>query len=131
MDDEILSSMDDELNSLYAESGRPSIAPEYLLRASILRLPHSIRSERRLMIQIDLNILFPWFVGLSLDYAAWEHSTFTVDGTLIEAWASMKSFQEKGSGDGPGGEGGRNPEADFHGETRPDTASAARAAWYL
>lgn len=155
MVNEILKGMDGEFSALYADSGRPSIAPEYLLRASILQILYSIRSERQLMDQIDFNILFRWFVGLSLDASVWDHSTFTknrdrllesdiarlffakvverarrkkflsdehftVDGTLIEAWASMKSFQEKGSFDGRGGgsEGGRNPEIEFRGQKR-------------
>jgi len=155
MVDEILKSLDTELDSIYSVSGRPSIAPEYLLRASVLQILHSVRSERQLMEQIDFNILFRWFVGLSIDVPVWDHSTytknrdrlldssitrlfftkvverarrkkllsdehFTVDGTLIEAWASRKSFQEKDSIDPPGKDsgGGRNTEVDFHGEKR-------------
>jgi transposase len=155
MVNEILSAMDTEFDKLYADGGRPSIAPEYLLRASILQILYSIRSERQLMDQIDFNILFRWFVGLSVDAPVWDHSTFTknrdrllasdiaklffskvverarrkkflsdehftVDGTLIEAWASMKSFQAKDVGnDDSGSSGGsRNPEVDFHGEKR-------------
>lgn len=155
MVDEILKSLDTELDSIYSVSGRPSIAPEYLLRASVLQILYSVRSERQLMEQIDFNILFRWFVGLSIDSPVWDHSTFTknrnrllvssitrlffikvverarkkkflsdehftVDGTLIEAWASMKSFQEKDSIDPAGKDsgGGRNPEVDFHGEKR-------------
>jgi transposase len=155
MVNEILKDMDCEFDAIYATSGRPSIAPEYLLRASILQILYTIRSERQLMEQIDFNILFRWFVGLSLDAPAWDHSTFTknrdrllesevtkvffvkvverarkkkllsdehftVDGTLIEAWASMKSFQEKeSSGSNSGGAGsGKNPDVDFHGQER-------------
>jgi transposase len=155
MVNEILRDMDAEFDKLYADSGRPSIAPEYLFRASILQILYSIRSERQLMDQIDFNILFRWFVGLSVDAAVWDHSTFTknrdrllksdiaklffskvverarrkrflsdehftVDGTLIEAWASMKSFQAKdgGTDDSDRSGGSRNPEIDFHGERR-------------
>ena len=155
MVNEILSDMDTDLDGLYADSGRPSIAPEYLLRASILQILYSVRSERQLMDQIDFNILFRWFVGLSIDAPVWDHSTFTknrdrllesdiarlffakvverarkkrflsddhftVDGTLIEAWASMKSFQPKdndGNKGSPGG-GDRNPDVDFRGQAR-------------
>jgi len=155
MVNEILQSMDEAFNALYADSGRPSIAPEYLLRASILQILFTIRSERQLMEQIRYNIMFRWFIGLNMDDEVWDHSTFTknrdrllkayitklffskvlerakkkkflsdthftVDGTLIEAWASLKSFQKKEEGprmpDPPGGR--RNAEIDFHGEKR-------------
>lgn len=152
---EILRDMDAALDGLYADSGRPSIAPEYLLRASILQILYSIRSERQLMEEIEFNILFRWFVGLGLDAPVWDHSTFTknrdrllesdiarlffakvverakrkrflsdehftVDGSLIEAWASMKSFQPKdGNNDGGGmAGGGSNPDVDFRGQAR-------------
>jgi transposase len=157
MVNEILLDMDKDFNGLYADSGRPSIAPEYLLRASILQILYSVRSERQLMDQIDFNILFRWFVGLSIDAPVWDHSTFTknrdrllesdiaklffakvverarkkrflsdehftVDGTLIEAWASMKSFQPKAGESGKtdaGPQGGdKNPDVDFRGQKR-------------
>lgn len=155
MVNEILERMDADFSRLYADSGRPSIAPEYLLRASILQILYSVRSERQLMDQIDFNILFRWFIGLGMDAPVWDHSTFTknrdrlleseiaqvffakvverarkkrflsdehftVDGTLIEAWASMKSFQPKGDdAGGPGNQGGdRNPDVDFKGQQR-------------
>lgn len=155
MVNELLRDMDKEFDDLYADSGRPSIAPEYLLRASILQILYSVRSERQLMDQIDFNILFRWFVGLGMDAPVWDHSTFTknrdrlleseiaklffarvverarkkrflsdehftVDGTLIEAWASMKSFQPKeGDCGGPTSHGGdRNPDVDFRGQAR-------------
>ena len=163
MVNEILKSMDEQLDELYADSGRPSIAPEYLLRASILQILYSVRSERQLMDQIDFNILFRWFVGLSMDAPVWDHSSFTknrdrllesdiarlffakvverarrkkflsdehftVDGTLIEAWASMKSFQEKDSPGSKGGnsEGGRDPDVDFHGQERTNDTHESR-----
>jgi transposase len=134
--DEILREMTREFDALYAQHGRPSIPPERLLRAQLLQLFYSIRSERLLMEQLDYNILFRWFVGLEMDEPVWvptvftknrdrlllhavAHSFFqrvvarasdlmsdehfTVDGTLLEAWASQKSFQRKdGDTDGDG-----------------------------
>jgi transposase len=150
---EVLESLSSEFAALYSHTGRPSIPPEQLLRALLLQAFYSIRSERQLMEQLDFNMLFRWFVGLGLDDAVWDASTFchnrdrlleadvsalllsgvvghrkvrrllsrdhfSVDGTLIEAWASMKSFRPKG-GDGNDGPGpGRNAERDFHGEKR-------------
>ena len=143
--------MNAEFDRLYSAIGRPSIPPERLLRASLLQIFYTVRSERQLMEQLDFNLLFRWFVGLGMDAAVWDHSTFThhrdrlltesltreffsrvvvaaqgfglmsdehfsVDGTLIEAWASHKSFKPK-SGGGPDG-GGRDPEVDFKGEKR-------------
>ena len=139
---------------MYSHTGRPSIPPEQLLRALLLQVLYTIRSERILVEQLDYNLLFRWFVGLSMDDQVWDHTTFsknrdrliehevaarffqtvkaqaeragllsrehfTVDGTLIEAWASMKSFRPKESDhrDPPSGSG-RNPEVDFKGETR-------------
>jgi transposase len=148
-----LAELSAQFEAAYADTGRPSIAPEKLLRASLLQIFYSIRSERLLCEQLDYNLLFRWFVGLSMDDAVWDHSTFSknrdrllesdiargffdavlaqaedkgltsdehfsVDGTMIEAWASMKSVRPKdGSGDPPQG-GGRNPDRDFHGEKR-------------
>ena len=140
---------------IYSRVGRPSIAPEKLLRALLLQVFYTIRSERLLMEQLDYNLLFRWFVGLEMDDAVWDATVFTknrqrlldgdiaaeffnkvlsqarvkqllsdehfsVDGTLIEAWASQKSFRPK-DGDGAGGAGtdsGRNAETDFHGHKR-------------
>lgn len=150
--DEILRDMSRDFDGLYARVGRPSIPPERLLRAQLLQLFYSIRSERLLMEQLDYNILFRWFVGLEMDEPIWvptvftknrdrllnqevareflrqvvaraaawmsdEH--FTVDGTLIEAWASQKSFQPK---DGPPEGDGRN----FHGHTRTNDTHASK-----
>jgi transposase len=152
--DPILEKMSPQFEKMYADTGRPSIPPEYLLRASLVQIFYTIRSERLLMEQLDYNLLFRWFVGLSMDDAVWDHSVFsknrdrlleadiaeqflrhvvalareqhllsdehfTVDGTLIEAWAGQKSFVKKGStpsrptDDDPG-----NPTVDFHGEKR-------------
>ena len=149
----ILKDMSRRFETMYADTGRPSIPPEYLLRASLVQILYTIRSERILMEQLNYNILFRWFVGLSMDDEVWDHSVFsknrdrllegdiateflkhvlalareenllsdehfTVDGTLIEAWAGQKSFKKKGSSspdttDDPG-----NPTVDFHGEKR-------------
>jgi len=161
MVDPILKSMSPRFAKLYAEAGRPSIPPEYLLRALLLQILYTIRSERLLMEQLDYNLLFRWFVGLSMDDAVWNHSVFsknrdrllegdiatkflkkvlaharehhllsdehfTVDGTLIEAWAGQKSFsrrdgfpQKQGiSSSGEDSEGPGNPAVNFHGEKR-------------
>jgi transposase len=149
--DEILREMSRDFSRVYATTGRPSIPPEQLLRALLLQIFYSIRSERLLMEQLEYNILFRWFVGLTMDDAVWAPTVFTknrdrvlneviagrffqhvveraqsymsdehftVDGTLIEAWASQKSFQKKG--DPPAGDG-RN----FHGETRTNDTHAS------
>ncbi len=142
--DKVLLSLSGEFDQLYAASGRPSIAPEYILRALLLQVFYSVRSERMLVEQIDYNLLFRWFVGLGMDDAVWNHAVFsknrdrlltsevaqqffaevnrqgkkfmsdehfTVDGTLIQAWASQKSFRKKdGSDDGDG--------SNFHGQQR-------------
>ena len=142
--DQVLKEMSPQFGKLYSDVGRPSIAPERLLRALLLQIFYSIRSERLLMEQLDYNLLFRWFVGMSMDEEAWvptvftknrdrllKHSVansflarvcqlaepylsdehFTVDGTLIEAWASQKSFQRKDGGSGGEGE-------NFHGDKR-------------
>lgn len=144
--DQVLREMSGEFDGLYATIGRPSIPPERLLRALLLQVFYSIRSERMLMEQMDYNLLFRWFTGLEIDDAVWDHAVysknrdrllnqevaqsffervkmqaadlmsdehFTVDGTLIEAWASHKSFQKK-----DGGESGPEAGRDFHGEKR-------------
>jgi transposase len=148
-----LAGLEREFAPLYARIGRPSIAPEKLLRAMLLQAFYSIRSERQLMERLEFDLLFRWFVGLGVDDPAWDHSTFSknrdrllegdiaakflsavlaqpqvkkllstdhfsVDGTLIEAWASMKSFKPRGGSDDPPADGGRNSEANFHGKKR-------------
>ena len=133
--DVVLRSLSQEFDGLYSASGRPSIAPEYVLRALLLQAFYSVRSERQLVEQIDYNLLFRWFVGLGMDDAVWNHAVFsknrdrlltsevaqtffaavleqaksfmsndhfTVDGTLIQAWASQKSFRKKDGSDGDG-----------------------------
>ena len=139
-------------SELYSPYGRASIAPEKLLRALLVQAFFGIRSERQLMEQVRYNMLFRWFIGVSMDAAVWDVTVFTknrdrllegdvarsfllavladpqvkpllstehfsVDGTLIEAWASMKSFQPK-DGSGPPADPGRNGEQDFRGQKR-------------
>jgi len=155
--DTALESLSADFSSLYSGMGRPSIPPEMLLRAMLLQAFYSIRSERQLMERLEFDLLFRWFVGLGIDDAAWDHSTFSknrdrlldgeiaakflaavlaqpkvkrllssdhfsVDGTLIDAWASMKSFKPKDGGDGgdpgSGQSGGRNRDVDFKGLKR-------------
>ena len=148
--DEIFRTMCREFDGLYA-TGRPSIPPERLLRALLLRIFYSVRSERMLMEELDYNLLFRWFVGMEMDEPVWEHTVFsknrqrllnhevaqrffalvltqaqphlsqehfTVDGTLIEAWASQKSFQKKESGEGDGSQ--------FRGEKRTNDSHESK-----
>lgn len=148
-----LKGLSKEFNEMYSEIGRPSIAPEKLLRALLVQVFYTIRSERMLMEQLNYNLLFRWFVGLNMDEGVWDPTVysknrermlkanmakvffqavvhearvegllsdehFSVDGTLIEAWASQKSFQKKDSdGEQKGGDNG-NVSIDFHGEKR-------------
>ena len=148
MVDQVLKEMSPRFARLYAQVGRPSIPPERLLRALLLQIFYSVRSERLLMEQLDYNLLFRWFVGMTMDEAVWNHSVFsknrdrllneeiaeaffqrvlkiaqpylsdehfTVDGTLIEAWASQKSFRPKDEEPSPGT---GNGEVNFRGEQR-------------
>jgi transposase len=150
--DRALEVLSPRFEALYSHTGRPSIPPEKLLRALLLQAFYSVRSERQLMEQLEYNLLFRWFVGLSMDTPVWDATTFSknrdrlldgdiarefmaavlnqpevrqllsqehfsVDGTLIEAWASMKSFRPKdGSGEPPTG-----------GAAMPSSTSAARS----
>lgn len=153
MVDEVLSEMSPVFDGMYKNFGRPSIPPEKLLRAQLLQMLYSIRSERLLMEEIDYSMLFRWFVGLNLDEEVWDATTFTknrdrlmdgdvakkflaqvvgraraqgltsdehftVDGTLLEAWASLKSFQAKDKKDAPPTDDPGNPTVNFHGEKR-------------
>jgi len=159
MVNQALAELSGEFQAMYSQEGRPSIPPEQLLRALLLQILYTVRSERLLMEQLDYNLLFRWFVGLSMDDKVWNHSVFsknqerfldsdlaaaffarilkqaaaagllsdehfTVDGTLIEAWASLKSFRPKDAPPPEGG-GGRNPEVDFHGEKRLNQTHAS------
>jgi transposase len=157
--DAALAALSGDFEQLYAVNGRPSIAPEKLLRALLLQAFYSVRSERQLMEQLDYNLLFRWFVGLGVDDPVWAVTVFTknrdrllegaiaakflravlappkvkallsdehfsIDGTLIQAWASMKSFRPKdGSGEPPAP--GRNGERNFHGEQRTNDSHAS------
>lgn len=161
MTNRALRNLSDTFDAMYSTIGRPSIPPERLLRALLVQILYSVRSERMLMEQLEYNLLFRWFVGLEVDDPVWvptvfsknrdrllasevatlflaevvdqarqanllsdEH--FSVDGTLIEAWASMKSVQPKdGSGAGPSAPG-RNPEVDFRGQTRTNDTHASK-----
>ena len=158
---DVLGSLSPEFAALYSHTGRPSIAPEHLLRALLLQAFYSIRSERQLMEQLDYNLLFRWFVGLSMDAAVWDATVysknrdrliegevaarflaavlqgrrvkallsdehFSVDGTLIDAWASMKSFRPKDGGDDQGPPAaGRNAGRDFRGQKRSNETHAS------
>jgi len=160
MVDAVLQDLSPAFARLYARTGRPSIPPERLLRALLVQVLYTVRSERLLMEQLDYNILFRWFVGLNLDDAVWDPTVFsknrdrllagqlaqafltrvlaqarergllsdehfTVDGTLIEAWASQKSFQRKaGAGTPPPADPG-NPTVDFRGERRTNATHAS------
>jgi transposase len=130
----VLKDLGPSFGKLYASEGRPSIPPEQLLSALLLQAFYSIRSERQLMEQLDYNLLYRWFVGLAPDDPVWDAMTkllnhpqvkpllsddhFSVDGTLIEAWASQKSFKPKdGSGDGDG--------ANWHNQKRSNETHAS------
>ena len=162
MVDEILKQLSPQFNKMYAKVGRPSIPPEQLLRAQLLQLFYSVRSERLLMEEMDYNILFRWFVGLNLDDEVWDATTFTknrnrlleaevakeflarvveqarekgwtsdehftVDGTLLEAWASVKSFQPKDKKSSPPPDDPGNPTVNFHGEKRSNKTHASKS----
>jgi transposase len=154
-----LASLDRPLEALYAGCGRPSIAPERLLRATLLQLLYSIRSERQLVERLEYDLLFRWFVGLSIDEAVFDASSFSknrdrlltteiaqaflaallalpqvkgllsaahfsVDGTMLKAWASMKSFRAKDGSDEPP-RPGRNGERDFRKKKRSNATHAS------
>jgi transposase len=129
--DQALARLTTRFDAIYGDAGRPSIAPEKLLRAMLLQVLYSVRSERALMDQMDLHLGFRWFVGLSLSDAVWDASTFsknrerfTVDGTLMEAWASMRSYRPKDDPPAPGQGSGRRGELQkrdlFHSTTDPE-----------
>jgi transposase len=150
----VLKALSPEFDKIYSGYGRPSIPPERLLRALLLQVLYTVRSERMLMEQLNYNMLFRWFVGLNMDDAVWDVTVFTknrerflegeiaekffaavidqarkanllsdehftVDGTLVEAWASHKSFKPKDGGGSPPPDGtGKNPDVNFKGRTR-------------
>lgn len=152
--DEALSDLDELFDGIYSDIGKASIAPERLIRASLLQVLYTIRSERQLVEHIQYNLLYRWFVGLELDDGVWDHSTFSknrerlldhqvmpalfesvlklarkrhllssehfsVDGTLIQAWASHKSFRSRDDDDSAGGE------RSFRGERRTNDSHAS------
>src|SRR5213593_4815392 len=160
MGDTILGELSPQFDQLYSKVGRPSIPPEHLLRALLLQVLYSVRSERLLMEQLDYNLLFRWFVGLAMDDPIWDATVFTknrerllrgdiaraffdrvlaqaqarqllstehftVDGTLIEAWASLKSFKPKGAQPTPPPDDPGNPTVNFHGERRSNATHAS------
>src|SRR5690242_7063833 len=153
MADEALNNMSERFDTMYAKTARPSIPPEKLLRAQLIQMLYSIRSERLLVEEIDYSVLFRWFVGMNLDEPVWDVTVFTknrnrllegdvareflcaviaqaqakgltsdehftLDGTLIEAWASLKSFQRKDQNNGAPPDDPGNPTVNFHGESR-------------
>lgn len=153
MVDVALRNMGPQFDAMYAKVGRPSIAPEKLLRALLLQVLYTVRSERMLMEQLNYNLLFRWFVGMNIDDPVWDVTVFTknrerllaggvantlfaevlaqarsrallssehftVDGTLIEAWAGHKSFKRKDGSDQQPPDDPGNPTVDFHGEQR-------------
>ena len=159
MVDVVLTELSPECSRLYSRMGRPSIPPEHLLRALLLQVLYSVRSERLLMELLDYNLLFRWFVGLKADARIWDATVFTknrqrlldgdiaraffervvaqarergllsdehftVDGTLIEAWASLKSFKSKDTPPAPPDDPG-NPTVNFHGERRSNATHAS------
>src|SRR5215469_17006228 len=161
MVDEILKELSPQFNRMYSKVGRPSIPPEQLLRAQLLQMLYSVRSERLLMEQMDYNILFRWFVGLNLDDEVWDATVFTknrdrlleadianeflaqvvqqarakgltsdehftVDGTLLEAWAGAKSFQAKEEKQLPPDDPG-NATVNFRGERRTNETHASKS----
>jgi transposase len=161
MTDEALQQLRPRFNGLYAKTGRPSIAPEKLLRALLLQALYSVRSERMLMEQLNYNLLFRWFVGLNMDDAIWDVTVFTknrerlldgdiaeaffqavlqqarergllsdehftVDGTLLEAWAGAKSYQRKDGKNAVPPDDPGNATVDFHGETRSNETHASK-----
>src|SRR6266516_2463145 len=158
--DEVLRKLSRRFTAMYAHGGRPSIPPEKLLRALLLQVLYTVRSERLLMEQLDYNLLFRWFVGLNMDDAVWDPTVFsknrdrllnsdiaalffqavldeakaralvsdehfTVDGTLLEAWASLKSFKKVDESDPPPPDDPGNPTVNFHGETRSNATHAS------
>jgi transposase len=160
MTDAALARLSPRFDRMYSELGRPSIPPEKLLRALLLQVLYTIRSERLLMEELDYSILFRWFVGLSLDDPVWDPTTFTknrdrllegdvagaffeevltearahrllsdehftVDGTLLEAWASHKSFRPRRDAGGPPPDDPGNPTVDFRGERRSNATHAS------
>jgi len=160
--DEAMKNLNWLFDGIYADSGRESIPPERLIRAQLLQVLYSIRSERQLVEQISYNLLYRWFVGLTIDDKVWDHSVFSinrdrlldhevipelfsevvnlagkrqllsedhfsVDGTLIQAWASQKSYRPKDDNSDPPSSGGRNNGINFHGEKRSNETHESKS----
>src|SRR5579862_4895207 len=126
MVDEVLKQLSRRFDAMYAKVGRPSIPPEKLLRAQLLQMLYSIRSERLLMEEIDYSMLFRWFVGLNLDDEVWDATVFTKNrDRLLEAWAGAKSFQPKDKKQPPPDDPG-NPTVNFRGERRSNETHASK-----
>ena len=158
--DHALQTMSRRFASLYAKTGRPSIPPDQLLRALVLQVLYTVRSERLLMEELNYNLLFRWFVGLNMDDPVWHPTTFTknrdrllagevaaaffdavraqaraagllsdehftVDGTQLEAWASLKSFQQRDAAPGEPPDDPGNPTVNFQGERRRNDTHAS------
>jgi transposase len=158
--DAVLERLSPRFDAMYTDFGRPSIPPEQLLRALLLQVLYTVRSERLLIEQLEYNLLFRWFVGLGMDEPIWDHSTFsknrdrllrgeiadaffaevlsearthgllsdehfTVDGTLLEAWASQKSFRPKDEAPPPPPDDPKNPAVNFRGERRKNDTHAS------
>ena len=158
--DRILRDLSPRFETMYSEMGRPSVAPEKLLRALLVQVLYTVRSERLLMEELNYNLLFRWFVGLNMDDAVWHPTVytknrdrlleadvakeffrlvvaeatklslmsdehFTVDGTLLEACASLTSFKKKDGGEEPPADDPGNPTVDFHGERRSNDTHAS------
>ena len=158
--DRVLETLSPKFTAMYSTIGRPSIPPEKLLRALLLQVLYTVRSERLLMEQLEYNLLFRWFVGLNIDDPVWDPTVFsknrdrlwaadiataffqavraeaearqltsdehfTVDGTLLEAWASLKSFKKVDAEDAPPPDDPGNPTVNFHGETRTNATHAS------
>jgi transposase len=161
MTEQILATLSPHFTRMYSTIGRPSIAPEKLLRTLLLQVLYTVRSERMLMEQLEYNLLFRWFVGLNMDDPVWDPTVFsknrdrllaadvatlffhevltearardlvsdehfTVDGTLLEAWASLKSLRKIGDEDPPPPDDPGNPTVDFHGETRTNATHVSK-----
>jgi transposase len=158
--DRVLTTLSPQFTKMYASIGRPSIPPEQLLRALLLQVLYTVRSERLLMEHLEYNLLFRWFVGLAIDDPVWDVTVFTknrdrllagdvataffhavraeaearqltsddhftVDGTLLEAWAGLKSFKKVDADDEPPPDDPGNPTVNFHGETRTNATHAS------
>src|SRR5260370_32585269 len=163
MVDEVLARLSPQFDAMYANVGRPSIAPEKLLRAQLLQMLYSIRSEGLLMEEMDYNLLFRWFVGLTADDTVWDATTFTknrdrllkadvaqeflvrvveqarangltsdehftVDGTLLEAWAGAKSFQPKDKPPTPPPDDPGKPTVNFRRERRANEPHGSKTS---